>query len=81
MSYSKVPDSYFQNLNKKSMAKTMDKKLVAYDEAHEISYLCKKFKIKKAVLLALVAILPKRHSRKEVEAVIKGYLAGKDYTL
>ena len=56
--------------------RSQDRKEIAYNQPYEVRTLCKKFKIKKKVLLELVMLLPHKHSRKEVEACISGYLAG-----
>lgn len=52
--------------------KKMDKKLVAYAQKYEVADLCALFKIKKKDFLEKVKLLPKRHSRLQVEALLLG---------
>lgn len=65
--------------------RSQDRKLVSYKQPYEVADICREWKtdwkevgsgrpisIKKKQLLELVAKLPKRHSRKEVEACLIG---------
>jgi predicted DNA-binding transcriptional regulator len=59
--------------SKKVKHPKMDKKLVAYKQLYEVKDMCRKFKIKKADFLAIISLLPHKHSMKEVEAALIGY--------
>lgn len=49
-----------------------DRKLIAFKQSYEVKDICRLFQILKADFLKRVKVLPHRHSRKEVEALLLG---------
>ena len=53
------------------MTKSMDRKLVAAKQRHEIAYICKKFKVKRSSVLTAIHIAGR--SRAKVYAALRVY--------